>query len=423
MKLFGLDIRLAGSDREQRAQTITQNANAEELMAFFGLSDPKLPYVNTITAMKVPAVLAAVTFLSRTLATLSLDAFRDSDQGPQKIRGGLQTLIHDAPSQSWTSFDLRSYFWRQVFTHGRGLIYISRSNNGQPAELWPINASATRVSMGADGRRLYTVSFNTGQHPGGAVTQTYAEADVIDVPFMLKDDQCGSFSPITLGAKAIQLALAMNDYGSTFFSGGGVPPLALTGPLPQGNDAMRRAMADMARAIDVARKSTVGVFPIPSGHELKPVGFDPAKGQMTEARLFQIQEIARVYQLPPIFLQELSRGTFSNTEQQDLHVTKHLISQWASALEQQMNLKLFGQMNGRRFIRHDIDSLMRGDFLSRMEGLAKSIQNALLTPNEGRAREGLAALANGDELLIQGATVPLGTQPAATAASANGVAQ
>ena len=136
---------------------------------------------------------------------------------------------------------------------------------------------------------------------------------------------------------------------------------------------------------------------------------------MTEARLFQIQEIGRVFQLPPVFLGDLSKATMQNAEQQDLQLVKHLIGQWATAFEQQANLKLFGQMNGRRYIRHDLDSLLRGDFLSRMQGLAQSVQNALVTPNEGRAREGLAPKPGGDQLFMQGATMPitkLGEQPA-----------
>ncbi len=136
--------------------------------------------------------------------------------------------------------------------------------------------------------------------------KVYPAADVIDVPFMLKADQLAHYGPITLASKAIQLALAMNDYGSTFFAGGGVPPLALKGPLPAGRDAVVRAVSDVSRAIDDAKKTGKPITPIPGGYELVPVGIDPAKGQMTDARLFQVREIARVWQLPPMFLQDLS---------------------------------------------------------------------------------------------------------------------
>ncbi len=164
------------------------------------------------------------------------------------------------------------------------------------------------------------------------------------------------------------------------------------------------------RATDAAKKNNEPVFPIPAGYDLKPVGFDPAKGQMTEARLFQIQEIARLFGLPPVFLQDLSRGTFANVEQQDLYLVKHLVAQWAKAFEDELNLKLFGR-GSKSFVEHSLDGLMRGDFQTRMDGLSKGIQNALLTPNEGRALENRPPMPNGDDLLVQGATVPLGSQP------------
>jgi HK97 family phage portal protein len=254
------------------------------------------------------------------------------------------------------------------------------------------------------GRVIY--QFGDAAH---AVKEYLAE-DVIDVPFMLWHDGLRHYGPITMGAKAIQLALAMNDYGSNFFAGGGVPPLALTGPLPAGADAMKRAQADIKRSVDAAKNANEAVFPIPPGYELKPVGIDPAKGQMIEARRFQVEEIARIYQLPKVFLQDLIGATFSNTEQQNLMLVQHLIGQWAEAFEDELNLKLFGRNGGGgKYIEHNLDGILRGDFLTRMNGLGQAVQNGLLTPNEGRALDNRPAMENGNKLYIQGATVPLGT--------------
>ena len=78
-----------------------------------------------------------------------------------------------------------------------------------------------------------------------------------------------------------------------------------------------------------------------------------------------------------------------------------------------MNLKLFGQRNGGRYVEHSLDGLMRGDFKTRMEGLARAIQTSILTPDEARQLENRPAKGGGaDELYMQGATVPLGSQPA-----------
>ena len=370
------------------------------LLQVYGLGNVDLPVVNIDSALTVPAVLAAVAFLSRSLTALPLHAYRKTTDGPEKISGGLETLIHEAPNREWTSFKLRQYFWQQVFTGGRGLLWIERSGSNITG-LYPINPAKTRIKRDAMGRTTYEIDG-----------RPFASADVIDVPFMLKADGVCHYGPITLGTQAIQLALAMSAYGSKFFAGGGVPPLALEGPLPQGPEALKRAMAEINRAIETAQTQDKPVFPMPPGHKLTPVGFDPDKGQMTDARRFSVEEIARVYQIPPVFLQDLTHGTFSNSEQQDLHLVKHLIAQWAQAFEEELNLKLFGQRNGGRYVEHNIDGLLRGDFATRMSGLSQAIQNAVLTPNEARALENRPAKDKGNDLLIQGATVPLGTQPA-----------
>ena len=386
-------------------ETETVPISASNFLAFFGISGTNLPAVTIDSALTVPAVLAAVAFLSRTMASVPLHAYRNTDDGPAKITGKLGVIIHESPNEEWDTFKFLQYFWQQVFTGGRGLAWIER--NGATIEnIWPMDPS--KVTVARKGmKRVYTFDG-----------REYSAADVIDVPFMLKANQLGHYGPIAMGAKAIQLALAMGDYASQFFAGGGVPPLALVGPLPQGPEAMKRAMADVARAIDAAKKSDKPIFPMPPGHDLKPVGFDPEKGQMTEARRLQVEEIARVYQLPPVFLQDLSRATFSNVEQQDLHLVKHLVGQWAAALEGEMNLKLFGRFRSGRYVEYNLNGLLRGDFKSRIEAIARGIQTAQITPNEGRLLENRPKHTNSaaDELLVQGATVVLGSPPPAPAA-------
>lgn len=395
MKLFGIEIRKA----ETRANVEDPRVpvSATSFLEFFGVSTRGVPSVTIDNALKVPAVTAAVSFLSRSLASLPLHAYKDTSKGPQRIDGKLGILVHENPNPDMDRFKCWRYFWQQVFTGGRGLAWIER-NETNPVAIWPIDPSKASIHR-RNGRIIYDFEG-----------RSYDSADVIDVAFMQKANQLDHYGPIALAEKAIQLALAMNDYASGFFAGGGVPPLALVGPLPQGREAMQRAMNDIHRAIESAKESSKPVFPMPPGHELKPVGFDPEKGQMTDARSFQVIEIARAYQMPPVFLQDLSNGTYSNTEQQDLFLVKHLIGQWAQALEGEMNLKLFGRENNKRYVEHNLDGLMRGDFVSRMSGMASAIQNGVLTPNEGRALDNRPPMQGGDQLLIQGATVPLAAQ-------------
>lgn len=403
---FSRDNAVKAPETRASIENPTVPVSAENFMAFFGVQSANLPHVTIDNALNVPAVMAAVAFMSRTLAALPRHAYRTRKGNGERIGGRLETVVNSAPNDTVGAFKFWQWFWQQVFTGGRGLAYIERTPQGIDS-LWPMDPTKTNIKR---------VGFKVTYEYEG---KTYDAADVIDVPFMLKPCGLRHYGPINKASKAIQLALAMNDYGSNFFAGGGVPPLALEGPLPAGAEAMKRAQADIKRSVDAAKNADEPIFPIPAGYKLSPVGIDPAKGQMIEARRFQVEEIARAWQLPPVFLQDLTRATFSNAEQQDLHLVKHLISQWAKALEDEMNLKFFGR-SGSRYIEHALDGLLRGDFKTRMEGYGIAIQNGIRKPDEIRALENLPAEGGpADKLYIQGATVPLGTSPAAAAANDN----
>lgn len=402
MKFLGFNI-----SRETRSANSPENPSVpvsdSNFLTFFGLQSVTLPSVTIESALTVPAVLAAVTFLSRTMAAIPRHGYRRTKDGAERMTGRTAMVLHENPNPLMDKFKFDQWFWQQVFTGGRGLAWIERNGN-QLEALWPMNPRKTTIR-----RSGFSLVYKYEN-------KEYPAEDVIDVPFMLKEDQISHRGPIAMATKAIQLAIAMNDYGSTFFAGGGVPPLALTGSGSTGKN-VQRALADVHDAIQEAKKSSKPIFPVPPGHELKPVGIDPEKGQMTDARRFQVEEIARAWQLPPVFLQDLTHATLNNSEQQDLHLVKHVIGQWVSAYEGEFNLKLFGRFSGRQYVEHNLDALMRGDFKTRMEGYGIAIQNGIRKPDEIRALENLPAEGGpADKLYIQGATVPLGTQPTTNSA-------
>jgi HK97 family phage portal protein len=108
-------------------------------------------------------------------------------------------------------------------------------------------------------------------------------------------------------------------------------------------------------------------------------------------------------------LQDLTHGTFSNTEQQDLQFVKHTLKRWIEQVEQEMNLKLFPR-GSKQYVEFNVDGLLRGDFKTRMEAHATSIQNAIRTPNEVRTIENMQPQEGGENLMVQGATVPIKAQ-------------
>jgi HK97 family phage portal protein len=407
MAFFGPSKRqLAAEVKELRASIESPSVpiSAPNIISFLGLDghSDSGERVSIDTALGVPAIWAAVNFLSGTLAGLPCKVYRRTGSGRKEISGGIATLLHDAVNDEMSSFEWRKYFFDQVFTQGRGVSFIERTATGRPINIWPLEPEKLTVRR-VDGRRLY-------DYRDGERKITYEASEVIDVPFMLKSDMLSHRSPILSNKDVIGLAQAVTKHGARFFMNGGVPPFVIQGPF-QTPGGVQRASEELDQAVRKAAKENRLALAVPAGHELKSIGADPEKSQLVETQRFMIEQIARIYSIPPTFLQDLTHGTFSNTEQQDLHFTKHTIKRWIEQFEQEMNLKLFGRNSNSQFVEMNVDGLLRGDFKTRMDGYAQGIQNAILTPNEARRRENLPDDAGGDGLLVQGATVPLGQQP------------
>lgn len=385
---------------ERNAQFV--QSTPMSFLQIVGLSGPSA--VGMDEALGVPAVWAAVNFLSGTIAGLPLHVYDKGGADKKRVKptkaSPIVAVLHDAVNDGLTSFQWRFDMMMAVLTEGRAVTYIERDDAGRVINLFPLlDFSVKRTDTGA---KTYTTGQGKGQ-------KTYQAEDVIDLTFMLKPDLLTHRSPLRQCAVAIGKAVRGNEYGSKLFGNGGMPGFSLQGPFDSAKSA-QRAATDVAEATKKAAKEGGSVLAIPLGHELKPLGFDPDKMQMVAAQEFAVIEIARIYSLPPTFLQDLSRATFSNSEQQDLHLVKHTIKRWVEQIEAELNLKLFGR-GASRIVEFNLDGLLRGDYKTRMDGNSTAIQSGQLTPNEARVMENREPLDGGDDLMIQGATVPLGATP------------
>ncbi|WP_158259877.1 phage portal protein [Phyllobacterium phragmitis] len=360
------------------------------------------------SALGVPAIWAAVNFLAGTLAGLPLHAYTKTTDGRKRIKSGIGPILHDAANDETSSFDWRKYTFEQVLTGGRAYSFIERNALRKVINIWPLDPGQMTVKR-IEGRTFYDY------RDGGKKVHRYEAAEIIDIPFMLKSDRLRHRSPISTNKDVIGLAQAVTKYGSKIFQNGGVPPFAIEGPF-KSPGGMQRAADDLAGAVQKAAKEKRLALSIPEGHTIKQLGTDPEKMQLVELQRFLIEQFARIYSMPPTFLQDLTHGTFSNTEQQDLHLVKHTIRRWVTQFEQELNLKLFGRSNNRMYVEMNVDGLLRGDFKTRMEGYARAISTGQMTPDESREMENRPKKGGGADLLhMQGAMLPidkLGQMPA-----------
>jgi len=357
--------------------------------------------VNTDTAMGVPAIWAAVNFIAGTLAGLPLHVYRKTDAGRERVTEGFGATINTAVNDEMSSFEWRKYMFEQVLTGGRSITYIERDEGGNVRNLHPVDPNGVLVERKVTSQGFPAKTYRYNQ-------RIFKARDIIDLTFMLKANQLDPRGPIATNKDAIGMAIAASQYGAKAFQSGGIPPAVLQGPFQSGA-AASRASEDVAAATAKLAKEGRPIMALPLGHELKSVGFSPEQMQLIELQRFSIEQIARIYSLPPIFLQDLTRSTFTNSEQQDLHFVKHTLKRWIEQAEQEMNLKLFGR-GSDQYVEFNVDGLLRGDFKTRMEAHATSIQNGIRTPNEVRDLENMSARDEGNDLMIQGATVPIKNQ-------------
>ncbi len=358
--------------------------------------------VNEDNALTVPAIWDAVNFLSSTIAKLPIHVYSRADGS--KARPEIERMLNFAPSDYESSFEWRKYSFDQVFTHGRSYSIIERNGGNQVINIIPVDPREMKVREIPD----FSTARKVVQYIHEKSGKAYPSSDVIDIAFMRHRDFVSHYGPINTNRDIVGLAIAATKYGSKAFQSGGIPPAVLQGPFQSGA-AASRASDDVARTTAKLARDGRPIMALPLGHELKSVGFNPEQMQLVEIKRFLVEEIARIYSLPPTFLQDLTHGTFSNTEQQDLHFVKHTLSRWVRQFEQELTFKLFGRQADVE-VKIELDGLLRGDVKTRMEAHATAIQNAIRTPNEVRALEDEGPLEGGDSLMVQGATVPIASQ-------------
>ncbi len=137
-----------------------------------------------------------------------------------------------------------------------------------------------------------------------------------------------------------------------------------------------------------------------------PISISPEQAQFLETRKFQIDEIARIFRVPPHMVGDLEKSSFSNIEQQSLEFVKYTLEPWLVRWEQSLIRALISEKDKKDyFIKFNVDGLLRGDYASRMSGYATARQNGWMSANDIRELENLDLISTedgGDLYLING---------------------
>lgn len=367
--------------------------------------------VNEVNAMEITAFSSALNAVA--------DAFCQLPIHIEKTRAGKTSRDNESHEASFvrdggtinedgtTAVDWLKGLILHYYTKGRASTLIERAQNDAILNLWPLDPDKLAVkvrSVKTDTGLTREQRYFAYTDPNGVVHE-YDVRNVIDL-VRLPDPVTLRPSPVVMNRHTIGLAIAAEKYAARTFKSGMVPmqlvctlpPEAITGP--QIEQAWMTAIEGLRRAAESGAQFFCNV----PGFELKEIGVRPGDLQLLELRKFLIVEIARVFNLPPVFLQDLSTGTFSNTEQQARVLVQNTLMPIIRQFEAQMNAKFVGK---QQTLRVNVDGFLRADYSTRMEGHRTGVQGGFLTPNEARALEGREPLEGGDQLFVQQATVPL----------------
>ena len=211
-----------------------------------------------------------------------------------------------------------------------------------------------------------------------------------------------------MAKNAIGMSLATEEYGASFFANGANPGGVLEHP---------GVIKDIQRVKDSWNSAYQGsgnahrIAVLEEGMKFQAIGIPPEQAQFLETRKFQINEIARIFRIPPHMVGDLEKSSFSNIEQQSLEFVKYTLDPWVVRWEQslQQSLLLPSEKNSI-FIKFNVDGLLRGDYQSRMNGYAVGRQNGWLSANDIRELEDMnriPAEEGGDLYLVNGNMLPL----------------
>ena len=367
--------------------------------------------VNERTAMQTTAVYACVRILAEAVASLPLHVYEYQDDGGKKLVHDhpLYYLLHDEPNPEMTSFVFRETLMSHLLIWGNAYAQIIRDGAGRVLGLYPLLPDKMDVQRDDRGNIYYVYSRNSDENP---MFKEYRDIrlkaeDVLHIPGLGFDGLIG-YSPIAMAKNAVGMTLACEEYGASFFANGANPGGVLEHPgVLKDPSKVRESWNSVYRGVNNAHKIAV----LEEGMKYQQIGIPPEEAQFLETRKFQINEIARLYRIPPHMVGDLDKSSFSNIEQQSLEFVKYTLDPWVIRWEQslQRSLLLPGE-KGKYFIKLNVDGLLRGDYQSRMNGYAVGRQNGWFSANDIREMEIMNPIPDeqgGNLYLINGAMTKL----------------
>ncbi|TAY66502.1 phage portal protein [Rhizobium leguminosarum] len=341
------------------------------------------------TALYVPAALQAVRLISETIGSLPCKVYRETVDGKEAAKDhSAYRIVHRRANDALGAGRLRLLLTRDALLHGGGFARIHRHDDGRPFELYRIKPG--RVTVEEDditGFPTYRVADPDG-------IKIYGHTEILHVPAF------DGVSPVTRGKEALGDAAVLERHLSQFFGSGARPSAVITTDALPDNDSgankLKNVRSDYRRWKDDPNAPLI----LPPGWQLAQPAITSTDAQFLEHRKEQVNEIARIFGVPPHMLFQLDRATWSNAEQMGATFLQLCLQPWLDRWQEAYaTVLLTEEEQDDHYFEFVIDGLQRTDAAGRAEIYGKLIAARVYTPNEVRAMQNMPPLPGGDELM------------------------
>jgi HK97 family phage portal protein len=360
--------------------------------------------VNEESSLTFSAVWNAVVLISGDVAKVPLPLYRRLPNGGKDKYSdhGLYELVHDYPNPEMSSFQFRRTLQGHVLVWGNAYAEIERDAMDRPVALWPLLPWAVSSYRDRAGDLWYRV-----QNPGGADVNLPAR-NVLHLSGFGLSGICGE-PPIRKAMESIGLGLAAEKFGATFFGNGSTFGGIISYPTgtakdPQVRKENREAIESRHQGVERAHR----FLALYEGAAFTAIGVDPDKAQFLETRRFQIEEVARWFNIPVHKLKELARSTNNNIEHQGIEYATDTLQPWFRMWEGELGLKLIRRLERKQqFFEHVTEALTRGDSAAQGELISKQFAVGAASPNEIRGKFNQNPVTGGDQVWVPSNMMPL----------------
>lgn len=339
------------------------------------------------TAMRFTAVYAAIRLRSNTIASLPKSAYDLTDDGRvEAATHPVFRLLKHRPNRFQNPFSFWNFVNTCVDGWGNGYVIIRRKKGASPEELIPVHPQHVLIVL-VEGRKWYKV-VGTKYWDG-----LYSDEDMLHFYVFSKDGVKG-VNPIEYNHGAIARGIGSQEYGNSFFQRMG----NMHAVIETDERLTKEKVNTFLSNFEESKK--YGNPLLTHGFKWKDITLSPESAQMIESSTFALQDVCRIFMVPPHLLGDLSRSTFSNIEHQGIEFVKHYIRPTVKMYEQEIDRKLFFEDEwGRMETKFNLDGLLRGDLASRADFYQKAVLGGWLSRNEARRMEHLNPKEGLDEML------------------------